>query len=145
MEEEVKLRDINFRVEKAVEIAQQEKEKREAAEIAAEYVRQFADQEASRRRGLENMASNEASEKEWLRKSLEHAYLKFTWEEIASATASFSDSFKVGVGSNGTVYKGTFRHTVVAVKVLHSNEGARMKQFNQEVCSILFSQFLRRE
>ncbi|XP_020094006.1 U-box domain-containing protein 52-like isoform X2 [Ananas comosus] len=133
MEEEVKLRDINFRVEKAEEIAQQEKEKRKAAEIEAEYVRQFADQEASRRKGLEDMASNKASEKEWLKKSLEHAYLKFTWEEIASATASFSDSFKIGVGSNGTVYKGTFRHTVVAVKVLHSNEGARMKQFNQEL------------
>lgn len=57
----------------------------------------------------------------------------YTWEEIKSATSSFSDTLKIGMGANGSVYKGTFHHTVAAVKVLHSNEAHGNKQFKQEL------------
>ncbi|CAL9209706.1 U-box domain-containing protein 35-like isoform X1 [Musa acuminata AAA Group] len=60
-------------------------------------------------------------------------YMKYNWEEIVDATLSFSDALKIGVGANGTVYKGIFHHTVAAVKVLHSSEGSNTRQFNQEL------------
>lgn len=60
-------------------------------------------------------------------------FKKYTWEEIKSATSSFSDTLKIGMGAIGSVYKGTFHHTVAAVKVLHSNEAYGNKQFKQEV------------
>ncbi|XP_042399136.1 U-box domain-containing protein 35-like [Zingiber officinale] len=60
-------------------------------------------------------------------------YLKYTWEEIVAATSSFSEANMVGVGANGKVYRGSFHHTVAAIKVLHSDAGYSVKQFKQEL------------
>lgn len=60
-------------------------------------------------------------------------YNSYTWEEIESATSSFSDALKLGAGANGTVYMCTFHHTIAAVKILNSNEECGTEQFNQEV------------
>lgn len=57
----------------------------------------------------------------------------YTWEEIESATSSFSDALKLGAGANGTVYKCTFHHTIAAVKILKSNEECGTEQFKQEL------------
>ncbi|KAK8946234.1 U-box domain-containing protein 35 [Platanthera guangdongensis] len=57
----------------------------------------------------------------------------YTWEEIESATSSFSQELKLGAGANGTVYKGTFTDTIAAVKILNSNEEYGTKQLKQEL------------
>jgi hypothetical protein len=62
-----------------------------------------------------------------------NSYLTFTWEEIDDATSSFSESRKIGTGSNGTVYRGHLNDLEVAIKVLHSNDKTSTKHFNQEV------------
>ncbi|XP_020592192.1 U-box domain-containing protein 52-like [Phalaenopsis equestris] len=60
-------------------------------------------------------------------------YNNYTWEEIESATSSFSDALKLGTGANGTVYKCNFHHEIAAVKILNLNEECGTKQFKQEV------------
>nr|KYP41419.1 U-box domain-containing protein 35 [Cajanus cajan] len=60
-------------------------------------------------------------------------YRKFTWDEIVSATSSFSEDLKIGMGAYGIVYKCSLYHTTVAVKVLKTNENCESKQFQQEV------------
>lgn len=63
----------------------------------------------------------------------ENQYNAYTWEEIESATSSFSQELKLGAGANGTVYKGTFTQTIAAVKILNSNEEYGTKQLKQEL------------
>lgn len=59
------------------------------------------------------------------------SFSEFTWEEIDNAR-----SCKIGIGSDGTVYKGHINHLDVAIKVLHSNDSTSTKRFNQEVLFI---------
>ncbi|KAG1354405.1 putative U-box domain-containing protein 35 [Cocos nucifera] len=135
-EEAVKLEEIRTREKKAKEVAQQEKKRREAAEKEAQYVRESAEKEALQREDVEKIIAREADEKNRLEKALSCNGVQFrnyTWEEIESATSSFSDHFKIGVGANGTVYKGSLHHTSVAVKILRSNDSHRTKQFKREL------------
>ncbi|CAH2070392.1 unnamed protein product [Thlaspi arvense] len=60
-------------------------------------------------------------------------YQEFTWEEIITATSSFSEDLKIGMGAYGDVYKCNLHHTIAAVKVLHSAESNLSKQFDQEL------------
>ncbi|CAN6860666.1 unnamed protein product [Brassica oleracea] len=60
-------------------------------------------------------------------------YQEFTWEEIKTATSSFSEDLKIGKGAYGAVYKCKLRHTAAAVKVLHSAESNLSKQCDQEI------------
>ncbi|XP_038976179.1 U-box domain-containing protein 52 isoform X2 [Phoenix dactylifera] len=136
IEEAVKLEEVRTREKKAQEVAQQEKKRREAAEREAEYVRERAEKEALQRKDVEKIIAHEADEKKRLEKALSCNGVQFrnyTWEEIESATSSFSDVFKIGLGANGTVYKGSLHHTSVAVKILHSNDCYRTKQFKREL------------
>ncbi|XP_007038299.2 PREDICTED: U-box domain-containing protein 35 [Theobroma cacao] len=136
LEEAMKFKEISFKEEKAEELARQEKEKYEAARREVEHVKECADREASQRREAEMKAFHDAKEKEKLENVLigsVQQYQKFTWEEIVSATSSFSEDLKVGMGAYGTVYKCMLHHTAVAVKVLHSKENSRTKQFQQEL------------
>ena len=57
----------------------------------------------------------------------------FTYEELDRATRGFDSSLKIGEGGYGTVYKGTLRHTTVAIKRLHSHEDQSHQGFWQEV------------
>jgi hypothetical protein len=59
----------------------------------------------------------------------------FTWVEINNATSSFSESNKIGTGSNGTVDEGYLKHFDVAMKQPHSNDSTSTKHINQEVLS----------
>jgi predicted unusual protein kinase regulating ubiquinone biosynthesis (AarF/ABC1/UbiB family) len=81
-------------------------------------------------------ASREAASLPELEKLLEFGsktYSIFTWEEMESATSSFSEALKIGSGSVGTVYKGKIHNTTVAIKVLNSNDSHITKHFEQEV------------
>lgn len=131
----MKLKDIKLKVSRAEELARQEEEKYEAARRQAEYMKECAEREASERRNMEMKASRDVKEKEKLENALHgHVpYQIFTWEEIISATLSFSESCKIGMGAYGTVYKCSLHHTTVAVKVLRSKERQNSKQFQQEV------------
>ncbi|THU67286.1 hypothetical protein C4D60_Mb05t23060 [Musa balbisiana] len=135
-EEILRLQEIWSRLEKTTRMAQQEKERREAAEKEAEYVKECTEIEVLLGKDVEKSASHEVSEKQSLEKELacsSEPYVKYTWEEIVAATLSFSDALKIGVGASGTVYRGSFHHTVAAIKVLNSNEGYTTRQFKQEL------------
>lgn len=119
-----------------MELAKQEKEKYEAARREAERAMACAEKEAAQRQEAEMKAKREAKEKEKLESALDgtlQRYRNLTWEEIESATSSFSENLRIGIGGYGTVYKGTFHHTVAAVKVLQSEGNHKNKQFLQEV------------
>ncbi|XP_050385376.1 U-box domain-containing protein 35-like [Argentina anserina] len=136
LEEAARLKEISASEEKAKELAIQEKEKYEAAKIEADYMRQCVESEASQRREAEMKALHDAKEKEKLENVLigpVQQYQKFRWEEIVSATSSFSEDLRIGMGAYGTVYKSNFHHTTAAVKVLHSEENRQTKQFLQEL------------
>ncbi|XP_075649054.1 U-box domain-containing protein 35-like isoform X1 [Castanea sativa] len=136
MEEAVKLKEISIKEERAKELARQEKERHEAAKREAEYVRECAEREASQRREAEMKAIHDAKEKKKFENALVgpvQQYHKFTWEEIVSATSSFSEDLKIGMGAYGSVYKCNLHHTTAAVKVLHSEDSHKNKQFLQEL------------
>lgn len=136
MEEAMKLREINIKEERAKGLARQEKERHEAAKREAEYVRECAEREASQRREAEMKAIHDAKEKKKFENALVgpvQQYHKFTWEEIVSATSSFSEDLKIGMGAYGSVYKCNLHHTTAAVKILHSEDSHKNKQFLQEV------------
>ncbi|KAL8160302.1 hypothetical protein V2J09_001839 [Rumex salicifolius] len=135
-EEAVKLKEINNKEDKAKEQAWMEKEKAEAAKKEVDYVRECTLKEAYQRREAELFAAREAKEKEKLKNALaspNHQYQKFSWEDIVLGSSSFAEENKLGMGSYGTVYKCKLHHTNVAVKVLHTREGAQSKQFQQEL------------
>ncbi|KAF5731047.1 U-box domain-containing protein 35-like [Tripterygium wilfordii] len=135
-EEAMKLKEITYKEEEAGELARKEMERCEAARMEADYVRECAEKEASQRQEIEMKALRDIKEREKLEKALVgpvHQYQKFTWEEIVSATSSFSESLRIGMGAYGTVYKCSLHQTTAAVKVLHSNENQNNKQFQQEL------------
>lgn len=135
-EEAKKLQEINHMEEEAIELARQEREKSEAARKEAEYMKECAEREASDREEAEMKAERDAREKEKLRSALVcpvQRYRTISWEEIISATSSFSENLRIGVGAYGTVYKCSLHHTTVAVKVLHSTDNRTNREFQQEV------------
>ncbi|XP_031501541.1 U-box domain-containing protein 35-like [Nymphaea colorata] len=136
MNEASKLEEISCKEEMARESAKCEREKREAAEKEAEFVKECAERELMQRRGAESRASRDVKEKTYIENTLERLdqrYKKISWEEIVSATSCFSDSLRIGGGAYGTVYKCRLHHTTVAVKVLQLNEEYKTKQFHQEL------------
>lgn len=136
LEEAMKLKEINNKEERAKELARQEKERYEAIKREAVQVRECAEREVSHRREAEMKAERDTKEKEKLEKALEGPvlqYRKFTWEEILSATSSFSEDLKIGKGAYGSVYKCSLHHTTAAVKVLHSKESHKTNQLQQEL------------
>ncbi|KAM1069837.1 hypothetical protein EV1_001618 [Malus domestica] len=134
-EEALRLKEINSMEEKAKVFATKEKEKYESAMREADYMKECVEREVSLRREAEMKAMHGAKENE----KLEHAlvgpvlYQKFSWDEIVTATSSFSEDHKIGMGAYGNVYKCSFHHTTAAVKVLHSIENHQTKQFQQEL------------
>lgn len=136
LEESIKLNDLKVKEREAKELAENEKKQREAAKRLAGFAQDFLLRETALRKDIEDMAIQDSREKQKLQNAISGTslrYQEFTWEEIVTACSSFSDDLKIGTGGNGTVYKSSFHHTVAAVKVLHSQEAHRTKQFKQEV------------
>ncbi|WCJ36438.1 U-box domain-containing protein kinase family protein [Euphorbia peplus] len=135
-EEATKLKEIEYKEDLVYKLASEEMERREAAIKEAEYIRQRAEREAAHKQEAELTSARDAKEKEKFESALEGSvqqYQKFTWEEIVSATSSFSEKLKIGMGAYGTVYKCDLHHTTAAVKVLHSKENPNSKQFQKEL------------
>ncbi|CAJ2638538.1 unnamed protein product [Trifolium pratense] len=134
--ESMKMKEIIAKEEVAQELARQEIEKYEVAAREAAYLKECAEREASERKETELKAIRAAKEKEKLEDALSGStpqYRKFMWDEIVSATSSFSEDLRIGMGAYGMVYKCTLHHTTVAVKVLHSAGISQSKQFQQEL------------
>ncbi|GFQ01028.1 U-box domain-containing protein 35 [Phtheirospermum japonicum] len=136
LEDTVKLREISLKEDEAKALAEREKSRYEDAKTEAYNVMECMEREAVRKKAAEKRATRDAKAKEKLESSLigpANHYQEFAWEEIESATLSFSDDLRVGMGSYGTVYKCNLRHTTAAVKILHSLAANRTKQFQQEL------------
>ncbi|XP_042506593.1 U-box domain-containing protein 33-like isoform X2 [Macadamia integrifolia] len=58
---------------------------------------------------------------------------EFSFLDIERATCSFDPSMKIGEGGYGIVYRGTLRQTLVAIKMLHSDNLGCCTEFQQEV------------
>lgn len=137
LEESMKLKEIIAKEEMAKKVAIKEREKCDAAQREAAYFQRCAEEEAIERREAEIKAAGSARRNERLEDALSGSKLhhkNFTWDEIVSATSSFSQKLRIGSGVCGTVYKCSLYHTTVAVKVLHSKENHSVKQLQQEVC-----------
>ncbi|KAI3720864.1 hypothetical protein L2E82_31861 [Cichorium intybus] len=136
LEELIKLEELTAKEEEAKALAEQQKQDHEKAKRQAEYAKECLRREAAVRKDAEDRALRESREKEKLQDAItgnSSHYQNFSWEEIVDACSSFSDNLKIGTGGNGIVYKSSFHHTVAAVKVLHSQEAHRTKQFQQEL------------
>ncbi|CAL4915571.1 unnamed protein product [Urochloa decumbens] len=135
-QEEARLVEVHSRINTAIEAARKEREQRYAVEAQARHVRDLANEEALKKQYLQLRASREADNMQKLEKLLEFGdkpYIMFTWEEMESATSSFSEALKIGSGANGTVYKGKIHQTTVAIKVLKSDDSRITKHFKQEL------------
>ncbi|ESQ43447.1 hypothetical protein EUTSA_v10012716mg [Eutrema salsugineum] len=127
---ELKFEELTLKEQETKGLAEKETQKFEQKRRAAE-------KEAAQRREAEMKSTREAKEKEKLKESSLVApklqYQEFTWEEITTATSSFSEDLKIGIGAYGAVFKCNLHHTIAAVKVLHSAESNLSKQFDQEL------------
>ncbi|PUZ40099.1 hypothetical protein GQ55_9G398500 [Panicum hallii var. hallii] len=135
-QEEARLVEVHSRINTAIEAARKEREQRYAAEVQARHVRDLANEEALKKQHVQLTASREADDMQKLEKLLElggKPYILFTWEEMESATSSFSEALKIGSGANGTVYKGKIHQTTVAIKLLKSDDSRVTKHFKQEL------------
>lgn len=127
---------LKERNQQGVESDRQEKSKNEAARREANNIRKSVEREASERQEADLKAAPVAKEKEKLENALqfpERQYQMFTWEEIETATSSFSQNLKIGMGAYGTVYKCNLHHTIAAVKVLRAKGNHETKHFQKEV------------
>jgi hypothetical protein len=132
-QEEARLVEVHSRINTAIETARKERKQRYAVEEQARHVKELANEEALRKQYFQLRASREADNMQKLEKLLEFGdkpYIIFTWEEMESATSSFSEA--LGSGANGTVYKGKIHQTTVAIKVLKSDSRIT-KHFEREV------------
>lgn len=82
----------------------------------------------SRRRAKER-----AEMEDW---ELEYWPHRIAYQEIESATRSFSDENVIGIGGNGKVYKGVIGGVEVAVKRISHDNNEGVKEFLAEVSSL---------
>lgn len=62
---------------------------------------------------------------------------EFLFSEINKATQGFHESLRIGQGGYGSVYKGVFPQTEVAIKRLQSNGSQGPSEFRMEVCVLI--------
>ncbi|KAH0451400.1 hypothetical protein IEQ34_018699 [Dendrobium chrysotoxum] len=135
MKTEAKLKEMEHTKEASRELTMQETKRHEEAEREVQVMESVLKEILLRVDAEENVAQTSCENMRFEKavSSNIEPFKKYTWEDIKSATSSFSDTLKIGMGAIGSVYKGTFHHTVAAVKVLHSNEAHGNKQFKQEL------------
>lgn len=62
---------------------------------------------------------------------------EFLLSEINKATQGFHESLRIGQGGYGSVHKGVFPQTEVAIKRLQSNGSQGPSEFRMEVCVLI--------
>ncbi|XP_023539312.1 U-box domain-containing protein 33-like isoform X1 [Cucurbita pepo subsp. pepo] len=118
LESDLTVKELEQRILSAVELLQSYKREREELQIQRD---------------------NALTEAEELRKNqlagtiLPQFFTEFPFREIEEATRNFDPSLKIGEGGYGSIYKGFLRHTMVAIKILHSDSSQGPSEFQQEV------------
>ncbi|KAL3622128.1 hypothetical protein CASFOL_033539 [Castilleja foliolosa] len=82
-------------------------------------------------RAAEEMKEKQAEEASC--SSVSQFFSEFSFLEIEEATSNFSQGLKIGEGGYGSIYRGSLRHTEVAIKMLHPNSSQGPFGFQQEV------------
>ncbi|KAJ4965373.1 hypothetical protein NE237_017222 [Protea cynaroides] len=129
-EQKIKAKKVAFKEDNTTELPRQEKEKVEYEVVKQkepEYMRKWVEAEAN-----PDAKEEKKIDKATVLHSDELSNM-FTWEDIVSATSSFSNDLLIGKGAFGSVYKCKLHHTTAAVKVLHSTESRWTRQFHQEL------------
>ncbi|KAK3427911.1 hypothetical protein EUGRSUZ_F04037 [Eucalyptus grandis] len=136
LEEERRLEEARFAQEAALSIVEKERAKCKAAIDATDAAQKLAELEALRRANVEMKVLKSAEEMKKVLDSLNHSDARcrmYTIKEIEAATNSFDESYKIGEGGYGPVFKCYLDHTPVAVKVLRPDAAHGKSQFQQEV------------
>lgn len=135
---EHKLEEARIAEESAMALVEVERQKTKAAIEAAHTAQRLVGKEARRRKISEKKAKQEEEERKRAMMGMEHhnlglQYRRYTIQDIEVATDYFNDSYKIGEGGYGPVYKGELDHTPVAIKILRPDISQGHRQFRQEV------------
>ncbi|KAL4567074.1 hypothetical protein LXL04_022646 [Taraxacum kok-saghyz] len=82
---------------------------------------------------LEEMKTKERTEGSSSNSNATRFYTEFSFSEVKDATCNFDPDLKIGEGGYGSIFRGSLRHTDVAVKMLHSHSLQGPSEFQQEV------------
>ncbi|KAJ3693472.1 hypothetical protein LUZ60_008952 [Juncus effusus] len=135
-EEDRRLMEAKMAKEAALQMAERERVKCNAAIEAAEASKRIAELEAQKRITAEKKAMMEVEERKRAICGFGPTnvrYRKYSIDEIEEATEKFVESRKIGEGGYGPVFKCYLDHTPVAVKVLRPDAAQGRSQFQQEV------------
>ncbi|KAG8093969.1 hypothetical protein GUJ93_ZPchr0012g20485 [Zizania palustris] len=131
IEDEIKLKEIELTEEKVMRLVRKKEREEQKVARREEQCRKGSAQRETQSSDNQESDENKTGDRISGRRLVE--YNRYTWEEIQASTSSFSGDHVIGRGSNGTVYKAKFHHTVAAVKVLNSPEGCGTQQLQQEL------------
>ncbi|KAK3004752.1 hypothetical protein RJ639_018397 [Escallonia herrerae] len=115
------VRELEEKIFSAVELLQNYKNER--YELQVERDDALREAEDLRRKQAEESSSTQSPQ----------FFSEFSFFEIEEATKKFDPSSKIGEGGYGSIYKGLLRHTVVAIKKLHSHSLQGPSEYQQEV------------
>ncbi|KAK8497482.1 hypothetical protein V6N12_018000 [Hibiscus sabdariffa] len=119
-ESEKEVEELNEKILSAVELLQNYKKERE--ELQMERDNALKEAEELRKNRVESSGAHR-----------HQFFTEFSFAEIEEATLNFDPSLKIGEGGYGSIYKGILHHTIVAIKLLHSDSLQGPSEFQQEV------------
>ncbi|KAA0048965.1 U-box domain-containing protein 33-like isoform X2 [Cucumis melo var. makuwa] len=118
LEADLTAKELEQKILSAVELLQSYKREREELQI----------QRDNALREAEELRENQSTGRD-----LTQFFTEFPFREIEEATKNFDPSLKIGEGGYGSIFRGNLRHTMVAIKILHSDSSQGPSEFQQEV------------
>ncbi|KAL9258010.1 U-box domain-containing protein [Drosera capensis] len=117
----LQIKELEEKMLSIVDLLQQYKKEQE--ELQVERVNALREAEELREQ-LENQPSSS---------NTRQYFATFSLLELEEATDGFNPSSKIGEGGYGSIYKGSLRHTEVAIKMPHPDTKQGYQEFYQEV------------
>lgn len=121
LESDLTAKELEQKILSAVELLQSYKREREELQIHRD----------SALREAEELRKNQSTGRD-----LTQFFTEFPFREIEEATKNFDPSLKIGEGGYGSIFRANLRHTMVAIKILHSDSSQGPSEFQQEVNSL---------
>lgn len=118
LESDLTAKELEQKILSAVELLQSYKREREELQI----------QRDNALREAEELRKNQSTGQ-----YLPQFFTEFPFREIEEATKNFDPFLKIGEGGYGSIFRGNLRHTMVAIKILHSDSSQGPSEFQQEV------------